>query len=90
VSHVSRPQARVYLLSAGFSLAFGSMFTKTYRVHRIFTRSRSGVVKNKVGRENNNSSLAYISDQRRNQYLYRNKEEKEREREREREREKYG
>ncbi|KAG8035154.1 hypothetical protein G9C98_001644, partial [Cotesia typhae] len=40
--------ARVYLLSAGFSLAFGSMFTKTYRVHRIFTRSRSGVVKNKV------------------------------------------
>lgn len=41
-------QARAYLLSAGFSLAFGSMFTKTYRVHRIFTRSRSGVVKNKV------------------------------------------
>ncbi|KAG8242241.1 hypothetical protein J6590_070076 [Homalodisca vitripennis] len=39
--------ARVYLLSAGFSLAFGSMFTKTYRVHRIFTRSASGVVKNK-------------------------------------------
>ncbi|XP_026675073.1 uncharacterized protein LOC108631949 isoform X2 [Ceratina calcarata] len=42
------PFARVYLLSAGFSLAFGSMFTKTYRVHRIFTRSRSGVVKNKL------------------------------------------
>lgn len=41
-------QARVYLLSAGFSLAFGSMFTKTYRVHHIFTRSRSGVVKNKL------------------------------------------
>ncbi|XP_075225700.1 gamma-aminobutyric acid type B receptor subunit 3 [Lycorma delicatula] len=40
--------ARVYLLSAGFSLAFGSMFTKTYRVHRIFTRSSSGVVKNKL------------------------------------------
>ncbi|XP_017760130.1 PREDICTED: uncharacterized protein LOC108550782 [Eufriesea mexicana] len=40
--------ARVYLLSAGFSLAFGSMFTKTYRVHRIFTRSKSGVVKNKL------------------------------------------
>ncbi|XP_046663781.1 gamma-aminobutyric acid type B receptor subunit 2 isoform X2 [Homalodisca vitripennis] len=40
--------ARVYLLSAGFSLAFGSMFTKTYRVHRIFTRSASGVVKNKL------------------------------------------
>ncbi|XP_025992091.2 uncharacterized protein LOC105207541 isoform X2 [Solenopsis invicta] len=41
-------KARVYLLSAGFSLAFGSMFTKTYRVHRLFTRSRSGVVKNKL------------------------------------------
>jgi len=41
----------VYLLSAGFSLAFGSMFTKTYRVHRIFTRSRSGVVKNKVSKK---------------------------------------
>ncbi|XP_065340349.1 gamma-aminobutyric acid type B receptor subunit 2 isoform X1 [Cloeon dipterum] len=40
--------ARAYLLSAGFSLAFGSMFTKTYRVHRIFTRSQSGVVKNKL------------------------------------------
>lgn len=34
-------QARVYLLSAGFSLAFGSMFAKTYRVHRIFTRTGS-------------------------------------------------
>ncbi|XP_071522350.1 uncharacterized protein [Panulirus ornatus] len=41
--------ARAYLLSAGFSLAFGSMFTKTYRVHQIFTRSNSaGVVRNKV------------------------------------------
>lgn len=29
-------QVRVYLLSSGFSLAFGSMFAKTYRVHRIF------------------------------------------------------
>lgn len=36
------PQARVYLLSSGFSLAFGSMFAKTYRVHRIFTH-RGGV-----------------------------------------------
>lgn len=36
-------QARVYLLSAGFSLTFGSMFAKTYRVHRIFTHSWGGV-----------------------------------------------
>jgi len=41
-------QIRAYLLSMGFSLAFGSMFAKTYRVHRIFTRSCIGVVKNKV------------------------------------------
>ncbi|XP_068236918.1 uncharacterized protein [Palaemon carinicauda] len=41
--------ARAYLLSAGFSLAFGSMFTKTYRVHQIFTRSNSaGVIRNKL------------------------------------------
>lgn len=41
-------QARVYLLSSGFSLAFGSMFAKTYRVHRIFTRSGSSVCKDKM------------------------------------------
>ncbi|XP_055685134.1 gamma-aminobutyric acid type B receptor subunit 2 [Lutzomyia longipalpis] len=40
--------ARVYLLSAGFSLAFGSMFAKTYRVHRIFTRSGGSVCKDKM------------------------------------------
>ncbi|XP_068141556.1 gamma-aminobutyric acid type B receptor subunit 2 [Drosophila tropicalis] len=39
--------ARVYLLSSGFSLAFGSMFAKTYRVHRIFTRTGS-VFKDKM------------------------------------------
>lgn len=41
-------KARVYLLSSGFSLAFGSMFAKTYRVHRIFTRSGSSVCKDKM------------------------------------------
>ena len=41
-------QARVYLLSAGFSLAFGSMFAKTYRVHRLFTYSGAGLVKDKL------------------------------------------
>ncbi|KPI92958.1 Gamma-aminobutyric acid type B receptor subunit 2 [Papilio xuthus] len=39
---------RVYILSAGFSLAFGSMFAKTYRVHRIFISNRSGVCKTKL------------------------------------------
>ncbi|CAG7672082.1 unnamed protein product [Allacma fusca] len=42
---------RAYLLSTGFSLAFGAMFAKTYRVHRIFTRSCLGVVKNKLLRD---------------------------------------
>ncbi|XP_078036584.1 gamma-aminobutyric acid type B receptor subunit 3 isoform X2 [Augochlora pura] len=52
--------ARVYLLSAGFSLAFGSMFTKTYRVHRIFTKSRSGVVKNKLLQDTRLISLIFV------------------------------
>ena len=40
-------QGRAYFLSAGFSLAFGAMFTKTFRVHRIFSR-RNSLLKNKV------------------------------------------
>ncbi|XP_043276571.1 gamma-aminobutyric acid type B receptor subunit 2 isoform X2 [Venturia canescens] len=52
--------ARAYLLSAGFSLAFGSMFTKTYRVHRIFIRSRSGVVKNKLLQDTQLISLIFV------------------------------
>ncbi|KAJ8910269.1 hypothetical protein NQ315_014003, partial [Exocentrus adspersus] len=39
---------RIYLLSAGFSLAFGSMFAKTYRVHRLFTYLGAGLVKDKL------------------------------------------
>lgn len=38
----------MYLLSAGFSLTFGSMFAKTYRVHRIFTHSWGGICKDKM------------------------------------------
>ncbi|KAJ8984969.1 hypothetical protein NQ317_007839, partial [Molorchus minor] len=40
--------ARVYFLSAGFSLAFGSMLAKTYRVHRLFTCFGAGVMKDKL------------------------------------------
>lgn len=29
--------ARAWLLMSGFSLAFGAMFSKTWRVHSIFT-----------------------------------------------------
>ncbi|KAF5289126.1 hypothetical protein FQA39_LY15228 [Lamprigera yunnana] len=39
---------RVYLFSAGFSLTFGSIFAKTYRVHRIFTYSVPSLVKDKL------------------------------------------
>ncbi|XP_046649473.1 gamma-aminobutyric acid type B receptor subunit 2-like isoform X2 [Daphnia pulicaria] len=38
---------RAYFLSAGFSLAFGAMFTKTFRVHRIFSM-RNSLLKNKL------------------------------------------
>ncbi|XP_066146697.1 gamma-aminobutyric acid type B receptor subunit 2 [Euwallacea fornicatus] len=40
--------ARIYFLSAGFSLTFGSMFAKSYRVYRLFTYSLIPVLKNKL------------------------------------------
>ncbi|XP_041357870.1 gamma-aminobutyric acid type B receptor subunit 1-like [Gigantopelta aegis] len=42
---------RAFLLAAGFSLSFGAMFAKTYRVHQIFTRANSGLVKSKLLRD---------------------------------------
>ncbi|XP_049282429.1 gamma-aminobutyric acid type B receptor subunit 2 [Anopheles funestus] len=43
--------ARIYFLSAGFSLAFGSMFAKTFRVYRIFTQSAGGLCRDKILRD---------------------------------------
>ncbi|XP_035782875.1 gamma-aminobutyric acid type B receptor subunit 2-like [Anopheles albimanus] len=43
--------ARIYFLSAGFSLAFGSMFAKTFRVYRIFTHSAGGLCRDKMLRD---------------------------------------
>ncbi|ERL93353.1 hypothetical protein D910_10645 [Dendroctonus ponderosae] len=40
--------ARIFLLSAGCSLTFGSIFAKSYRVHRLFTYTSAGLVKNKL------------------------------------------
>ncbi|CAD5120252.1 DgyrCDS8822 [Dimorphilus gyrociliatus] len=40
--------SRAFLLAAGFSAAFGAMFTKTYRVHEIFTRAHSGIIRSKL------------------------------------------
>nr|XP_006824239.1 PREDICTED: gamma-aminobutyric acid type B receptor subunit 2-like [Saccoglossus kowalevskii] len=42
---------RAFLLAAGFSLAFGSLFIKTYRVYHIFTRAASGVLRTKMLQE---------------------------------------
>ncbi|XP_064637529.1 gamma-aminobutyric acid type B receptor subunit 2-like isoform X2 [Lineus longissimus] len=39
---------RAFLFAAGFSLSFGAMFTKTYRVHHICSRASSGLVIKKL------------------------------------------
>ncbi|GFQ88031.1 gamma-aminobutyric acid type B receptor subunit 2 [Trichonephila clavata] len=46
--------ARAFLLSGGFSLAFGCMFIKTYRVYHIFIRANTGIVKSKVNKDERN------------------------------------
>ena len=33
-------EIRLWLLTVGFTLAFGAMFSKTYRVHAILTNSK--------------------------------------------------
>lgn len=33
-------QARVWLLSIGFTLAYGAMFSKVWRVHRLTTHNK--------------------------------------------------
>lgn len=33
-------QARVWLLSIGFTLAYGAMFSKVWRVHRFTTKAK--------------------------------------------------
>ena len=37
----------LYVLAIGFSMAFGALFSKTWRVHKIFTAQRA--IKKKVG-----------------------------------------
>jgi gamma-aminobutyric acid type B receptor len=46
--------ARTWILMAGFTLAFGSMFSKTWRVHTIFTDIK---LNKKVSMTSNLSSL---------------------------------
>lgn len=50
--------ARAWLLMAGFSLAFGSMFSKTWRVHSIFTDVK---LNKKVSRSDSISVLSAVS-----------------------------
>lgn len=38
-------QARVWLLSIGFTLGYGAMFSKVWRVHRLTTKAKSETVK---------------------------------------------
>ena len=40
-------QVRLYVLAIAFSLSFGALFSKTWRVHKIFTAQRA--IKKKVG-----------------------------------------
>ncbi|ELU13609.1 hypothetical protein CAPTEDRAFT_204050 [Capitella teleta] len=42
---------RAWLFAVGFSLAFGSMFAKTFRIHRLFRRTHSGLVKKRLLRD---------------------------------------
>ena len=46
-------QSRAWTLSLGFSLAYGAMFSKTWRVHLIFTNKK---LKRKVKLENHKNS----------------------------------
>ena len=37
-------QAKIWLISAGFTLVYGSLFAKTWRIHKIFTNKTSKAV----------------------------------------------
>lgn len=37
-------QARAWLLSIGFTLGYGAMFSKVWRVHRLTTKAKSDTV----------------------------------------------
>ena len=44
-------QFRLWLLGLGFSLAYGSMFTKIWWVHTLFTKKDEKKEKKKVGKK---------------------------------------
>lgn len=53
-------KARVYLLSTGFSLTFGSILAKTYRIHRLFTYLGAGLVRDKFLKDNQLIALILV------------------------------
>lgn len=54
--------ARAWLLMAGFSLAFGAMFSKTWRVHSIFTDLKlNKKVRGETETESDRTSVFYSS-----------------------------
>lgn len=42
-------QARSWMLSTGFTLAFGAMFSKVWRVHRLTTKTKADQAKVSTG-----------------------------------------
>lgn len=42
-------QARAWMLSTGFTLAFGAMFSKVWRVHRLTTKTKADQAKVRHG-----------------------------------------
>uniref|UniRef100_A0A6P7FG10 Gamma-aminobutyric acid type B receptor subunit 2-like n=1 Tax=Diabrotica virgifera virgifera TaxID=50390 RepID=A0A6P7FG10_DIAVI len=51
---------RVFLLSTGFSLTFGSIMAKTYRVHRLFTFLESGLLRDKLLKDKQLIALIFV------------------------------
>lgn len=44
-------QARAWTMSTGFTLAFGAMFSKVWRVHRLSTKAKADQGKASLSRE---------------------------------------
>ncbi|XP_015186034.1 PREDICTED: gamma-aminobutyric acid type B receptor subunit 1 isoform X2 [Polistes dominula] len=44
-------QARAWMLSTGFTLAFGAMFSKVWRVHRLTTKTKADQAKLFIGKQ---------------------------------------
>lgn len=50
-------QARAWMLSTGFTLAFGAMFSKVWRVHRLTTKTKADQAKVSIGESKSTRSI---------------------------------